>query len=222
MSDRERTRKLLRQAHIPELELPACRMRYSAGVSPPLTEQGDVAPSARLKVAEDAHIPASQHVRKPRLLVLVVGETVRAQNWGLKGYHRQTTPALAGRDVINFSEVQACGTSTEVSLPCMFSVFGRSHYDKHAIRDHESLLDVLARAGVSVKWRDNQSGCKDVCDGVGIERMDTGIDVSCLRAQASQARSHDNLFHSVLGLFGVQTHAYETGKDIFAPCRIKV
>ena len=32
---------------------------------------------------------------KPTLLVLVVGETVRAANWGLSGYARQTTPNLA-------------------------------------------------------------------------------------------------------------------------------
>jgi len=32
--------------------------------------------------------------RKPLLLVLVVGETARAANWGLNGYARQTTPQL--------------------------------------------------------------------------------------------------------------------------------
>lgn len=33
----------------------------------------------------------------PHVTVLVVGETTRAQNWGLNGYARQTTPLLAKR-----------------------------------------------------------------------------------------------------------------------------
>lgn len=106
---------------------------------------------------------------RPHVLVLVVGETVRAQNWGLSGYRRQTTPELARRGVINFADVTACGSSTEVSLPCMFSMQGRHEYDAGAIARSESLLHVLARAGVDVLWRDNQTGCKGVCDGLAFE-----------------------------------------------------
>src|SRR5690606_24735554 len=57
-------------------------------------------------------------------------------------------------------------TSTEVSLPCMFSPFGRADYDEQRIRRHESLLHLLARAGLDVVWLDNQSGCKGVCRGL--------------------------------------------------------
>lgn len=68
---------------------------------------------------------------KPRLLLLVVGETVRAQNWGLNGYARQTTPELSQVEgLINFPLMTACGTSTEVSLPCMFSAYGRHEYNE--------------------------------------------------------------------------------------------
>ena len=108
---------------------------------------------------------------KPRVMVLVVGETVRAANWGLNGYARQTTPRLAQLPVLNFPDTTACGTSTEVSLPCMFAPVGRRNYDEAAIRGHESLLHVLARAGVAVLWRDNQSGCKGVCEGLPSETV---------------------------------------------------
>ena len=103
---------------------------------------------------------------RPQLVVLVVGETARAINWGLNGYARQTTPQLATQPVINFSDVTSCGTNTEVSLPCMFAPVGRRNYDEARIRGSEGLLHVLARAGVGVHWRDNQSGCKGVCDGL--------------------------------------------------------
>jgi lipid A ethanolaminephosphotransferase len=120
-----------------------------------------VAPDA----AQVAHAPGS----KPHLLVIVVGETVRAKNWGLSGYARQTTPQLASLDVIDFQDVTACGSNTEVSVPCMFSPFGRKSYDQDRISASESLLHVLERAGVRTLWRDNQTGCKGVCDGLAFE-----------------------------------------------------
>ncbi|MDO8960097.1 MAG: phosphoethanolamine--lipid A transferase [Rhodocyclaceae bacterium] len=121
----------------------------------------------RIPVGADAHLAESWQQRKrPTLLVIVVGETARAANWGLSGYARQTTPQLAGLDVLNFADVSSCGTNTEVSLPCMFSAIGRRNYDEERIRGSESLLHVLDRARVGVLWNDNQSGCKGVCDGL--------------------------------------------------------
>lgn len=123
------------------------------------------AATPRETVGGDARPGASwQRGRKPVALVIVVGETVRADNWGLDGYVRQTTPELATRhDVVNFSHVSSCGTNTETSLPCMFSAWGRENYDEDRIRHAESLLHVVTHAGVAVQWRDNQSGCKGVC-----------------------------------------------------------
>lgn len=108
---------------------------------------------------------------RPRLLLLVVGETVRAHNWGMDGYGRQTTPKLALQDGINYPDVTACGTNTEVSLPCMFSPQGLRAYDRKAIRESQSLLHLLDRLGVKTLWRDNQSGCKGVCSDLPFEAM---------------------------------------------------
>ena len=109
--------------------------------------------------------------RKPMRVVLVIGETARAANWGLNGYARQTTPRLAAMpELLAFTQVSSCGTNTEVSLPCMFSPGGRRRYDEALIRRSQSLLHVLQRTGVQVLWRDNQSGCKGVCEGL---RQDT-------------------------------------------------
>jgi lipid A ethanolaminephosphotransferase len=127
----------------------------------------------RLPVGADATPgPAWKARSRPTLFVLVVGETARAQNFSLGGYGRETNPELARRELVYFPHAQACGTSTEVSLPCMFSPFGRHAYDEEKILAHESLLHVLARAGFKVLWRDNQSGCKGVCDGLPVQRLD--------------------------------------------------
>ncbi|WP_194857281.1 MCR-5 family phosphoethanolamine--lipid A transferase [Morganella morganii] len=137
-----------------------------------LTEQASSsADEAREVVAADAHRGPQEQGRRPRALVLVVGETVRAANWGLSGYERQTTPELAARDVINFSDVTSCGTDTATSLPCMFSLNGRRDYDERQIRRRESVLHVLNRSDVNILWRDNQSGCKGVCDGLPFENL---------------------------------------------------
>ena len=114
--------------------------------------------------------PQMQARTRPTVLVVVVGETARAANWGLSGYARQTTPALAQiPTLVNFRQVTSCGTNTEVSVPCMFAPVGRRDYDETTIRGSESLLHVLHRAGVGVLWRDNQSGCKGVCEGLPSE-----------------------------------------------------
>ncbi len=329
---------------------------------------------AKTPIGQDARLGAAwAHRARPMLFVVVVGETARAHNFSLNGYDRLTNPELAQRDMVNFSNTSSCGTSTEVSLPCMFSLFGRRHYDEDKIRGHESLLHVAARAGFQVIWRDNQSGCKGVCDGLTTQDMATmkkdavcaegecldeillhgmdqiardasgnllvvmhqmgshgpayfkrypaisktfspacetaelrlcsaeeivnaydnsivytdhflsqvvdflsrvqdrydtgmlyvsdhgeslgenglylhgvpyaiapevqthvpmlvwlspafqknvGVDTACLRASAAQARSHDNLFHSILGALDIQTSVYEKDEDLFAGCRV--
>lgn len=121
----------------------------------------------REAIGLDAHTERSVDAR-PRLLVIVVGETVRAQSWGLAGYARDTTPALRQRGVINFANVSACGSNTEVSVPCMFAPIGRRNYDETRIRRQQSLLHVLEHAGINTRWLDNQSGCKGVCEGLSM------------------------------------------------------
>ena len=130
----------------------------------------------RIPVGTQAKVVGRAATAKPRLLVLVVGETVRAQNWGLNGYARQTTPELAQIGPVNFTDVTACGSSTEVSVPCMFSPYGRAHYDKKQIERSESLLHVLDHAGIATLWRDNQTGCKGVCDGLAFESFEHASD----------------------------------------------
>ncbi|GAB1408213.1 phosphoethanolamine--lipid A transferase [Thermomonas brevis] len=130
-------------------------------------------------IATDAVLQRPPAVR-PRVLLLVVGETVRAQNWGLNGYARQTTPELAKLDGINYPDVTACGSNTEVSLPCMFSAQGLRGYDRREIRHSQSLLHLLDRLGIATLWRDNQTGCKGICSGLPFESfLDAAIPGDC-------------------------------------------
>ena len=110
--------------------------------------------------------PSHAKAGKPPLLVLVVGETARADHFALNGYPRDTTPELAARGVLSYRNVWSCGTNTLASVPCMFSSLGKEAFEKRQA-EHENLLDVVRAAGMAVLWIDNQAGCKSVCDRVG-------------------------------------------------------
>lgn len=117
---------------------------------------------------EDAHRVEEvslQHL--PKLLILVVGETARAESFSLNGYAKNTSPELSKQaGLINFSQVSSCGTATAVSVPCMFSGMQRVNYDEQLASHREGLLDIAQRAGYKVTWIDNNSGCKGTCTRV--------------------------------------------------------
>ncbi|MFN4172567.1 MAG: phosphoethanolamine transferase [Pseudorhodobacter sp.] len=112
---------------------------------------------------------------KPVLLVIFAGETARAQNFGLNGYVRNTTPGLHERGVINFTDTIACGTSTAVSLPCMFSRLTQADYSRAGFLDEENLLDVLVHAGFAVEWHDNNTGDQKIASRTGWGPVDKAL-----------------------------------------------
>jgi lipid A ethanolaminephosphotransferase len=127
--------------------------------------------------------------------LLVVGETARADHFGLNGYTRNTTPQLKalGDEVTSFGNVRSCGTNTAVSLPCMFSHLGRIAWNDRE-REHESLLHMLHRAGYAVLWLDNQSGCKGVCNG--LPTVNTAV--LKLPEHCASGECHDGVMLAVL------------------------
>jgi lipid A ethanolaminephosphotransferase len=120
---------------------------------------------------------------RPLMVVVVVGETARAANFSLGGYARVTNPLLQQRDIYYFRNATSCGTSTAVSLPCMFSDLPRREFDLDNASRRDSVLDVLQRAGVAVTWLENQSGCKGICDRVPHENAAAYHAASCVNGE---------------------------------------
>lgn len=110
----------------------------------------------------DATVPPAPPGAKPRLLVVVAGETARAENFSLGGYQRDTNPELSKLDISYFTDTSSCGTATAVSIPCMFSFFGRGDYSHEKGLGTENVVDVVAHAGVRIEWWENNTGDKDV------------------------------------------------------------
>ncbi len=124
-----------------------------------------VGKSLPLKViAADAKIALTDKPKK--LIIFVLGETARADRFSLNGYEKKTNPYLQKEEVVSFKNFQSCGTSTTVSVPCMFSIYGRTDYSKQKANATENVLDILQRVGVNVLWLDNNSNSKGVADRV--------------------------------------------------------
>lgn len=135
------------------------------------------------KIGLKALVAASDVDRE--LLILVVGETARRDRFSLNGYSKKTNPKLEKENVISFDNVTSCGTSTAVSVPCMFSHFSRSDYTDEKGATTENLLDVLTHTKrVNVLWRDNNSNSKGVANRVAYENFKSSppnkvCDVEC-------------------------------------------
>ncbi|MEN5279251.1 phosphoethanolamine--lipid A transferase [Brucella sp. TWI432] len=120
----------------------------------------------------DARVTQNQsESRKPRLVVVVAGETARAESFSLNGYSRNTNAELERENIFYFSKTSSCGTITAVSLPCMFSSYTRSDYSHQKGLETENLLDVLVHAGIQVDWWENNTGHKGVADRTGSQSM---------------------------------------------------
>ncbi len=121
-----------------------------------------LAPKAEFK---EIGLDASMQTDQKMLFVFVAGETARAANYSLNGYEiNDTNPYSKANEMLSFSKFSSCGTSTAISLPCMFSNLNRDNFSVNAASNMSNVLDVLKTAGVKVRWIGNNSGsCKGIC-----------------------------------------------------------
>ena len=125
------------------------------------------------KIGDDAKISINMD-EKRKIMILIVGEATRADRFSLNGYEKETNPLLKNENVINFTNMYSCGTSTAESVPCMFSIFGRADYSYKKGISTENVIDVLNKTNeVSILWRDNNSDSKGVALRVAYEDYKT-------------------------------------------------
>lgn len=122
---------------------------------------------AFVNVGSDAR--KSPGERERELVILVVGETVRADHFSLNGYTRQTNPLLQQESVTSFTNTWSCGTTTAISVPCMFSLLSRDDFELNDFPYSDNLLDVIQRTGTHILWRENNSDSKSVAVRVPYE-----------------------------------------------------
>jgi lipid A ethanolaminephosphotransferase len=104
------------------------------------------------------------------LIVFILGESARTQNFSLNGYSRSTNKFLEKYNVISFKNVYSCGVSTAHSIPCIFSHLDRAHFTIGEAIKYENLLDIFKKIDYRVIWSSNNGGCKKVCDRVSYKK----------------------------------------------------
>lgn len=164
-------------------------------------------------IADDAKLEKYWRNNKKNLFVFIVGETARAANFSLGGYPRPTNAPLNKhlKEIVYYDKASACGTSTAVSVPCMFSRDERQNYQMGSEEYTENLLDVLDKTGYKVLWRENNTGCQNNCDRVEIEDFCTKkscLDEILLTDFAAKVRSTDKNTFVVMHQTGSHGPAY--------------
>lgn len=95
-----------------------------------------------------------EHEDGEMTVVLIVGESARADHFHMNGYHRRTTSKMEEMGVLSFQDVTSCGTTTRVAVPCMLT---RATLQGPGLALKEtSLISVFRAAGFHTAWLSNQ------------------------------------------------------------------
>ena len=92
----------------------------------------------------------------PRTVVLVIGESARADHWGMDGATRDTTPRLAKLPgLVNFSNATSAAAATRISVPFMITPL-EAGADLNRTGPGKSIVAAFAEAGYETWWISNQ------------------------------------------------------------------
>lgn len=101
--------------------------------------------------------------KKPRAVVLVIGETARRQNFSLYGYEKDTNPNLKKQSLFVLNNTTSCGTSTAASLPCIFDARGSENHRKYG-KNVLPFTSLFSKLKINQIWLDNNfGGCYNNC-----------------------------------------------------------
>lgn len=90
------------------------------------------------------------------VVVLVIGETSRANNWQLSGYHRETNPKLMKRDnLFYYSNTISAATHTSQTIQLVLSRATPRNLDP--VYTEKSIVSAFGEAGYKTVWISNQN-----------------------------------------------------------------
>ncbi len=100
--------------------------------------------------------------------VLVIGETARAENFGLYGYDRDTTPRLSARQgLIAYTDAYTQSNTTHKSVPMLLSAASADDYDR--IYSEKGIIAAFREAGFKTVFLSNQRPNHSFIDLLGSE-----------------------------------------------------
>ncbi|QCW27610.1 lipid A phosphoethanolamine transferase [Lysobacter enzymogenes] len=88
---------------------------------------------------------------RPRMYVLVIGETARADRWEINGYPRATTPRLARRDdLVSFKHMMSPWSYSRYAVPLLIS--RKPPEMRSAVYKEASIVTAFKEAGFRTTW----------------------------------------------------------------------
>lgn len=97
------------------------------------------------------------------IYVLVIGETSRADNWGLYGYERNTTPYLeSDTNIVFFHDAITQSNTTHKSVSIMLTAASAENYD--IIYHQKSIIEAFKEVGFTTVFISNQSANRTFTD----------------------------------------------------------
>lgn len=103
--------------------------------------------------------------------ILLIGETARADNFGLYGYSRNTTPMLETvPNLVVFSDAMSQSNTTHKSVPMIMSAVSVENFND--IYHHKSIITAFKEAGYSTAFYSNQRPNHSFVDFFGAEAHD--------------------------------------------------
>ncbi len=104
-------------------------------------------------IVKDLHSHANKGT--PKKIVLVIGESARVDHFGINGYARDTTPNLNQiKDLVSFSYVKPCATSTMFAVPCILSRNTKENM-KYPLNEN-TIISVFQDLGFVTSWLSTQ------------------------------------------------------------------
>ena len=90
------------------------------------------------------------------IIILVIGETARAHNWQLSGYHRQTNPNLKQRsNLLYYNNAISAATHTSQTIQLVLSRATPNNLEP--IYSEKSIVTAFSEAGYKTIWISNQN-----------------------------------------------------------------
>ena len=122
------------------------------------------------------------------VVVLVIGEAVRAENFAYYGYKRDTNPFTSAKGVQALPAGRSCSTHTRGSAACILTHEGRN---ANAWTGHEPLPSYLTRHGVETIFRSNNTGVPPLM----VDRRETAREIAdnCKETNCPTGKLDDSL-----------------------------
>ena len=101
------------------------------------------------------HAQSSRSPGEREIYILVIGETGRADNWGLYGYGRNTTPGLGKMPrLTHFTDLVTQSNATHKSVPMLLSAASAEDFER--IYREKSIVAAFKEAGFRTAFFSNQ------------------------------------------------------------------